>query len=1345
MSTLVASLTHPIALMQPERLRQSGWIEHIPFAFYLMQTARPRVLVELGTHHGVSYCAFCQAAQYTQLDTSFYAVDTWKGDEHAGFYGNEVFTDLKVYHDSRYANFSQLLRMSFDDALAYFADGSIDILHLDGYHAYDDTKHHYEAWLPKLSEHGIILFHDINVHERQFGVWKLWEELKTQYPAFAFGHGHGLGLLAVGTQFPGDTQLLFESNADEQLRVRSFFAFAGRRWRTVYDQQQEMLTLREQMAKDKQTQKEREKQLTQAQQTQHEHEHQLTEQLTQAQTAQYEHEQRLAEQESQIQQLEQVITARDEHIAQQTQTLADRQQLEHELRQLLAQHEQTLARQQGQLEQLQQVIAARDASFAQQVQTLADQQHLEADLRELLAQREQTLAGTILQNQHLEQMLSAQAQTLAADAIQQQQLEAELQQSQQQVAAMTTELNEYQQQLQRIERQLKQAEQKYQEQIKKLLENNEQLNRHNQSLRHNHSEYRELQSQIARLNLLVARGAASQTSRVLRGLLHIRQQWQQKLLTIRLRMGQLQPPVLFDSQWYLEQYPDVATSAQQPYLHYLVQGWLEGKNPSPLFDTNSYLARYEDVMLAGINPLVHYLVHGWREGRNPHPLFDTHWYLQQNPDVARERVEPLLHYLERGWREGRNPHPLFDTAWYLQQNPDVAANGMNPLVHYVRFGAGKQRDPNPLFDTAWYVAQNPELAHNHQNPLQHYIEVGANQFYRPHPVFDPTYYAELESGQKNPLIDFVARYGMNSATLYDLFVKKRGLLKEIKHYAIKDTETVQKNIAAYIQNRKANNRIAVYTAIVNNYDILKIPEHPAPEIDYYCFSNTPQPTYGIYTILPIDYFGDDATRTARFIKTHPHLYFSDYDLVLWIDANIVVQTNIMSFIQKFLASNLLIASVRHPLRKSIQEEAQECIALAKDAHPVIQQQMAQYQAEGYQQTMPLIETNLLMIKLQDKRSQQFLESWWMEIEKHSKRDQLSVNYALDKHQLQVYHLFPVGFSARDFPGFALVTHTKKVGEPNYNTSGIGSYAAVVDPYQGRTYHAEKQQRLQVYNKLPVDIIICVHNALADVRLCLEAVNSTRSKQHRIILIDDGSDNETHDYLLRLSQEYDNILLECNETPRRYTRAVNQGLKLSTAGFVILLNSDTIVSQDWIEKLADAVFSTPYTAIVGPLSNAASHQSIPNHHSSENQTAINALPDGMTVDDMNRCCEQWTHAEILPRVPLVHGFCMGLRREVIDVIGYMDEEHFPQGFGEENDYCLRAVAAGFSLVIATHTYVYHAKTKSYALDERNQIAKASSKVLQSLHGRERVQRAIHAMNTHPMLCEIRKKAAVLYSK
>ena len=95
----------------------SAWLEHAPFAFWLMEAHRPRSVVELGTHGGYSYFAMCQAVKALGLDTRCYAVDHWKGDEHAGFYGEEVFARVESHNNDHYAAFSRLVRSTFDEAM----------------------------------------------------------------------------------------------------------------------------------------------------------------------------------------------------------------------------------------------------------------------------------------------------------------------------------------------------------------------------------------------------------------------------------------------------------------------------------------------------------------------------------------------------------------------------------------------------------------------------------------------------------------------------------------------------------------------------------------------------------------------------------------------------------------------------------------------------------------------------------------------------------------------------------------------------------------------------------------------------------------------------------------------------------------------------------------------------------------------------------------------------------------------------------------------------------------------------------------------------------------------------
>lgn len=122
---------------------------------------------------------------------------------------------------------------------------------------------------------------------------------------------------------------------------------------------------------------------------------------------------------------------------------------------------------------------------------------------------------------------------------------------------------------------------------------------------------------------------------------------------------------LFDADWYLETYPDVAARGVDPLLHYLRHGAREGRDPNSLFSSSWYMATYPEVASGGGNPLVDYIRHGVAAGRDPSPLFSTRWYLEANPDVAKAGIHPLSHFLRHGMREGRAPRADHGTQSWI--------------------------------------------------------------------------------------------------------------------------------------------------------------------------------------------------------------------------------------------------------------------------------------------------------------------------------------------------------------------------------------------------------------------------------------------------------------------------------------------------------------------------------------------------------------------------------------------------------------------------------------------------------------------------------------------------------
>ena len=215
----------------PEIRRYFGeaWSMHLPFAWDLIRELQPQIFVELGVYRGESYFGFCQSVAEHGLATRCYGVDTWRGDIHMGSYGPEIGGEVEQYN-RRYSSFSKLLKMTFDEALSDFADDTIDLLHIDGGHQYEEVKHDFESWLPKLSKRSIVLLHDVTVKEADFGVWRLWQEIARKGNSFVFQFGHGLGLWKRNLVSKEDSpfiQDLLRADESQQCEITAHYAIAA--------------------------------------------------------------------------------------------------------------------------------------------------------------------------------------------------------------------------------------------------------------------------------------------------------------------------------------------------------------------------------------------------------------------------------------------------------------------------------------------------------------------------------------------------------------------------------------------------------------------------------------------------------------------------------------------------------------------------------------------------------------------------------------------------------------------------------------------------------------------------------------------------------------------------------------------------------------------------------------------------------------------------------------------------------------------------------------------------------------------------------------------------------------
>jgi hypothetical protein len=390
-------------------------------------------------------------------------------------------------------------------------------------------------------------------------------------------------------------------------------------------------------------------------------------------------------------------------------------------------------------------------------------------------------------------------------------------------------------------------------------------------------------------------------------------------------------------------------------------------------------------------------------------LFDRDWYLASNPDIGAAQVDPWRHYVEFGADEGRDPNPLFDTNWYLDRYAELIPEYANPLLHYCEYGAALGCDPNPLFDSDWYLERYPDARAEELNPLLHYWRIGAARGYDPCAQFDTAWYLrsnpDLRPGQLTPLGDYL-RYGHLEGRSYQRPVGPGGHVRKGNGSAA------------------GHARIAVYTAIVGDYDCLKVPTRVDPECDYYCFTDRDISWQDVWVRRDISWRHPDPVRVARHIKHNPHVYFADYPWSIWLDANL--QLNCLP--QELMPAEREswdLAVWRHPYRDCAYAEAEQCVLQGKDDPATIRAQMQRYRSEGFPEHTGLNENNVLVRRHNVPAMAELARAWWDEITRGSRRDQLSFAFVAWQRHVRITHIGEPGSNARNDPRLRFFAHTQR--------------------------------------------------------------------------------------------------------------------------------------------------------------------------------------------------------------------------------------------------------------------------------------------------------------------------------
>ncbi len=250
----------------------------------------------------------------------------------------------------------------------------------------------------------------------------------------------------------------------------------------------------------------------------------------------------------------------------------------------------------------------------------------------------------------------------------------------------------------------------------------------------------------------------------------------------------------FSHDWYINHYGLTGQSAAQPLHHFATVGILDNHSPSPLFDSQFYLEQNPDVAAAGVPAFWHLLTRGMKENRQPNWFFEREFYLNTYPDLKGSKQGPLKHFFVSGMKEGRKGNVLFDPAYYFEQNPDLQAAGVNAYQHFMEFGMTEGRSPTPLFDCHFYTKAYREVELSGLSSFEHFIKVGMQADYQPNALFDPEFYAERYSDVKqsgtSAFVHFL-RYGLAEG-------RQPHPLFDSRFYVATYPDVVKSNLPPYI-------------------------------------------------------------------------------------------------------------------------------------------------------------------------------------------------------------------------------------------------------------------------------------------------------------------------------------------------------------------------------------------------------------------------------------------------------------------------------------------------------------------------------------------------------------------
>lgn len=822
---------------------------------------------------------------------------------------------------------------------------------------------------------------------------------------------------------------------------------------------------------------------------------------------------------------------------------------------------------------------------------------------------------------------------------------------------------------------------------------------------------------------------------------------------------------LFDVVWFKNKYN--LKEHENPIKYYLVNGISEGLNPSKDFDTLWYLNEYEDVKKSGMNPFVHYILHGIYEHRLTKPLltknndkfsltnfdYDPCFFKEDYTSINTNDVNiaifiknelnnllpteyiriviPFYHlFLKRNF----NPFLLHndDIKKLDLSNFDIVlvqrdALDKNSAVYLVKTCKTQnikliyeidddlinidKNHPNYAefigkVDAIKYLVSNADIVVVSSHTLKEkLLKYNSNIQILKNSLNDML---NLENNVENNFNSVKIGYMGTKTHKNDVKIVEKAIENVIKYFKKKGKNVVFETIGISEDKIGCANDINVpfkyskypyfirWLKRIIDWDIAIAPleksniNHSKSEIKYLEYSSLGIP--GIYSN-----FG----AYAESIKNNKN--------------GILVENNTIAEWQSALINLVESEQLRKDIVKNSKKDIKSNYSIDLTVNlwiNIFEKLLTKNKREVFNKHSLKLLTNPL-----------FNEDYDI-IEKSNLFDEK--NYPIICHN-SIYHFLKIGVFQNLNPSKEFCTE-KYVKKHNINCYEINPFVHFIqnfiEKFRYNNLNSENIGDIKINLKKKVSIIVPIYNAYDDTKMCIESVLKYSAKNYELILINDSStDKRIHD-LLNSYKDNPKIKIINNNSNLGFVSSINIGLK-NSKNDVIILNSDTIVTPKWSEKLTVAAYSDKKIATVTPFSNNAGVFSVPkmNHD--------NLIPSGLSLNDVANIVEKVSKHEYM-RVPTGNGFCMYIKRDVINSVGYFDEISFQRGYGEENDFCMRVKDKGWENIIDDSTYIFHNENSSFG-DEKKDLLKKHARLIvkKYLNYQHEVRNFINSKKLHKM--------------